>query len=85
MYVHSQLYTHLNAEIPIIHLIHTCTPHTGISAEPLGHGNKPEVTKLPRFKKDLRLVVSLVYILSCVAQQRVVFLRITGIYVYICS
>jgi cGMP-dependent protein kinase len=26
----------------------------GISAEPLGHGNKLELTKLPRFKKELR-------------------------------
>ena len=29
--------------------------YLGISAEPLGHGNKVELTKLPRFKKELRL------------------------------
>ena len=28
--------------------------YSGISAEPLGHGSKIEVTKLPRFKKELR-------------------------------
>ena len=39
-----------------------CINIVGISAEPLGHGHKVEVTKLPRFKKELRLAVCLLLI-----------------------
>jgi hypothetical protein len=47
------LQTHINPTGPA-QLRH----RMGISAEPLGHGSKIEVTKLPRFKKELRVLTA---------------------------
>ena len=57
--------------------------HVGISAEPLGHGNKVEVTKLPRYKKEQRLVIFYKYVYSCRAD--ILYIRVEllpKLYVY---
>ena len=79
-------YVHVHVNKPVgVHeqYTHLCV-YPGISAEPLGHGSKIEVTKLPRFKKEYRFAaIMYVHVLvTCSATSFMYNVRTCILYSY---